>query len=169
MPARLNKEPMKSLPKVKIYTDGSCLKNPGPGGIGVIIVHEDGAEIEISRGYPSTTNNRMEMQAAIEGLKALKAPSEATIYSDSLLLINCATGKWKRNKNLDLWKQLDAESRKHRVSYEKVKGHSTDRLNNRCDELAGDAARGVQIQRRKPLPISLPAYAAPASFGLVNT
>ena len=142
MPVSLNKERMKPIPKVQIYTDGSCLNNPdGPGGIGVVIVHEDGAETEISKGYQSTTNNRMEMQAAIEGLMALKTRSEATIFTDSLFLMHCATGKWKRNKNLDLWNLLDAESQKHKVSYKKVMGHSSNRLNNRCDWLAGKAAR----------------------------
>lgn len=132
-------------PKVKIYTDGSCLKNPnGPGGIGVVIVHEDGTEEEFSKGYASTTNNRMEMLAAIEGLRLLKTYSEATIYTDSLYLIKGATGVHKRHKNLDLWIRLEREAKKHKVSYEKVKGHSTDRLNNRCDELAGKAASSLR-------------------------
>jgi len=132
---------MKTRPKVKIYTDGSCLKNPdGPGGIGVVIVHEDGTEKEFSKGYASTTNNRAEMLAAIEGLGLLEQYSEVNIYTDSLYLIKGATGVHKRHKNLDLWIPLEREAKKHKVSYKKVKGHSNDRLNNRCDELARGAA-----------------------------
>lgn len=138
------------IPKVKIYTDGSCLTNPGgPGGIGAII-QRNGKTIEISKGYPvavdgepQATNNRMEMLACIEALRTLKEPSEVTLYSDSLLVIKCATGIWKQKKNLDLWAEFNPLLKKHSVNFRWVKGHAKNESNNRCDELAGDAAKGV--------------------------
>jgi ribonuclease HI len=135
---------MKKLPTVKIYTDGACLRNPGgPGGIGAI-VQQNGKTVEISKGYPvamneepQVTNNRMEMLACIEALRTLKEPSEVKLYSDSKLVINCATGKWKRKKNLDLWALFDPLLEKHKVKFEWVKGHASNKWNNRADELAG--------------------------------
>lgn len=131
----------KSLPNVVVHTDGSCLKNPGGhGGIGVVV--QKGIEtIEISRGYPSTTNNRMEIQAIIEGLKSLVEPSSVIVYSDSTYAINCSRGLWRKRKNIDLWLELEPLLDKHRVRFEWVRGHADNELNNRCDGLAGEAAR----------------------------
>jgi ribonuclease HI len=134
--------------KVIIYTDGSCLKNPGgPGGIGAII-QQNGKRTEISKGYPIATEGepvvtsvRMEIQACIEALDSLREPSDVTLYSDSLLVVNCASGKWKRKANLDLWALLNPLLEEYKVKFYWVKGHADNKMNNRCDELAGEAAR----------------------------
>lgn len=141
---------MNNLPTVKIYTDGACLTNPGgPGGIGTII-QQNGKKTEISKGYPiakegesQVTNNRMEIQAIIEGLKSLKEPSSVLVYSDSQYAINCARGIWQKTKNIDLWIELEPLMDLHRVRFEWVRGHSDDELNNRCDEIAGIAAKAL--------------------------
>ena len=122
---------------IKIYTDGSCLKNPnGPGGWAVCILEEDGSEFCMSGSDPSTTNNRMELKAVIEALKCLKEKQECVIFSDSMLVINCASGKWKRKANLDLWKEYEDASRTKKVLFEWVKGHSGDKYNDIVDKLA---------------------------------
>lgn len=133
----------------KIYTDGSCPKNDGkhPGGWAAII----NETIELSGGELITTNNRMEMQAAIAGLEYLKETSEVEVYSDSAYLINCFVKGWYKKwvvngwlnsqgntvENKDLWEKLLILTKKHKVTWIKVKGHSDNVLNNRCDELAG--------------------------------
>ena len=135
---------MKKLPTVKIYTDGACLWNPGgPGGIGAI-VQQNEKTVEISKGYPiamneepQVTNDRMEILACIEPLRTLKEPSEVKLYSDFKLVINCATWKWKRKKNHDLWALFDPLLEKHKVKFEWLKGHASNKWNNRADELAG--------------------------------
>lgn len=139
----------KELKKVKLYTDGACSGNPGRGGWGAILVHGD-TEKELSGYEPYTTNNRMELTAAIEGLKALKFPCEVELYSDSSYLVNAFRNKWVdawkvngwRNsgketvRNRDLWEKLDSLTSIHKVSWIKVKGHSDNDYNNRCDKLA---------------------------------
>lgn len=135
---------------VTIYTDGACRGNPGPGGIGVVLV--SGAhEKALSKGFIRTTNNRMELTAAIEGLSALKKPCDVTLYSDSKYLVDAiekgwvrgwvAQG-WKKKRNRDLWERLLPLLEKHRVRLVWVKGHGNDAMNNRCDELAVAAATG---------------------------
>ncbi len=140
---------MSDRPLVSIYTDGSCSGNPGPGGWGAILVFA-GKEKEISGGAGSTTNNRMELIAAIEGLKKLKAPCKVRLFSDSAYLVNAFRlgwlDSWKRNSwknstrqvvsNLDLWKELDRLSLIHEIEWIKVKGHSGHEYNERCDVLA---------------------------------
>lgn len=135
--------------KVEIYTDGACSGNPGPGGWAAILM-ASGKEKEISGFVESATNNRMELQAVIEGLKALKVPCEVTIFSDSSYVVNAFVEKWIDNwktngwknaskspvSNSDQWMELDKMSAKHRVKWQKVKGHSDNPLNNRCDKLA---------------------------------
>jgi ribonuclease HI len=135
--------------KVEIYTDGACSGNPGPGGWAAILM-ASGKQKEISGFEASATNNRMELQAVIEALKALKVPCEVTIYSDSAYVVNAFLEKWidnwKRNgwknaskspvSNSDQWKELDQLAAKHRVVWRKVKGHSDNPFNNRCDSLA---------------------------------
>lgn len=142
------------MKEVMIYTDGACSGNPGPGGWGAILfygVHKK----EISGGEKATTNNRMEIQAVIEGLKLLKEPCRVQVYSDSAYVVNCfqkgwihgwLRNGWKNSKkepveNQDLWKQLWELMKLHTVEYIKVKGHSDNEFNNRCDELAREAIK----------------------------
>lgn len=146
--------------EVTIYTDGACRGNPGPGGYGSILryIGPDGKvyEKELSAGYESTTNNRMEILAAVAALEALKKPCQVMLYSDSQYLVNAFRQgwlqKWKTNdwyrdakrkekaKNIDLWKRLDAAMQQHQVKFQWVKGHAENPFNNRCDELAVAAA-----------------------------
>lgn len=135
--------------KVTIYTDGACSGNPGKGGWGAILIYGDVVK-ELSGGEDNTTNNRMELKAVIEALKALKSPCDVEIYSDSAYVVNAFTQKWidgwkKKNwktagntsvKNVDLWKELLSLMQNHKVVFKKVKGHSDDELNERCDKLA---------------------------------
>jgi ribonuclease HI len=144
------------MDKVTIYTDGACSSNPGPGGWAAILIFGD-CKKEICGHAPQTTNNRMELTAAIEALRALKRPCEATIHSDSAYLVQCFKegwmDKWKRNGwqravkkgdrvkyepvlNLELWQELDRLLQIHQVTWAKVKGHAGDRYNERVDQLA---------------------------------
>lgn len=145
---------MERLKRVTIYTDGACLGNPGPGGYGVVLLYK-GRRKELSGGYRETTNNRMEIMAAIVGLKALKEKCEATLYSDSEYLVKAMTkgwverwrkNNWRRNRkdkalNPDLWEQLLQLYEYHQVEFKWVKGHAKSAENNRCDELALEAAQ----------------------------
>ena len=146
------------LKKVVIYTDGACLGNPGPGGYAAILEY-DKRKKEISGGYKSTTNNRMEIMAAIAGLEALKDVCEVTIWSDSEYLVNAMNKGWamkwkaynwklsnkKRAANIDLWDRLLKLCEIHNVNFKWVKGHSENSKNERCDELANKAANGNQL------------------------
>ena len=137
------------MKKVDLYTDGACRGNPGRGGFGAILVYGR-HEREISGGEVLTTNNRMELRAAIEGLRALKEPCEVTLYSDSKYLVDAFTLGWvedweKQNyrrgrtsevKNPDLWEELVALCRVHTVNFVWVKGHNGHPYNERCDVLA---------------------------------
>lgn len=139
---------------VRIYTDGACSGNPGPGGWGAILI-SGSARKEISGGEERTTNNRMELRAAIEALSELKRPSEVDLYTDSAYLKNGITTwikAWKKNgwrrrvgkrslpvKNEDLWRELDRLTARHRVTFHWVAGHAGDPENERADELARSA------------------------------
>ena len=137
------------MKKVEIFTDGACSGNPGPGGYGVVLRY-NGAEKELSGGEAMTTNNRMELTAAIEGLKALKERCSVTLYSDSKYLvdaINCGWAlKWRENgwmrtkrdaaQNSDLWEKLLELLETHEVEFVWVKGHAGHPENERCDHLA---------------------------------
>ncbi len=136
------------MKQVEIYTDGACSGNPGPGGWGALLRFGN-REREIFGGEPETTNNRMEMTAAIEALKALKRPCEVHLHTDSTYLklgITEWIERWKRNgwrtagrkpvKNQDLWQALDAALQRHRVKWIWVKGHAGHPENERADELA---------------------------------
>ena len=136
------------LMKVEAFTDGACSGNPGPGGWGVIL-RWNGVEKELKGGEPETTNNRMELMAAIQALEALKRPVAITIHTDSQYVKNGITQwihGWKRNgwktagkdpvKNADLWQRLDALVAKHTVAFEWVRGHAGHPENERADELA---------------------------------
>ena len=139
---------------IEIYTDGACSGNPGPGGWGVVLLYQ-GNKKELSGYQPETTNNRMELFAAIQGLAALREPCEVTLYSDSSYLINAFEkhwlDNWQRNgwktsskspvENQDLWKLLLLHVKNHRVRFVKVKGHSDNAYNNRFDEMAVAAIR----------------------------
>lgn len=135
--------------RVEIYTDGACSGNPGTGGWGVILRHKD-KEKELSGGAAETTNNRMELTAVIEALKALKFSCDITLYTDSRYVmdgINQWLPNWKRNgwktankkgavKNIDLWQELDSLVAKHQIQWVWVKGHAGHEENERVDKLA---------------------------------
>lgn len=126
---------------IEIYTDGGCIGNPGPGGWAAIVV-EDGAKRALHGRVENTTNNRMEMLAAIKGLEAVPESSEVTVHSDSQYVVNTMTRNWKRNANKDLWAALDAEAGRRRVKWVWVRGHAGDPLNEEADDLANREARG---------------------------
>ena len=140
--------------KIIIYTDGACSGNPGKGGWGALLMY--GSVIrEISGFSPATTNNRMELSAAIEALEALKEPCEVHLYSDSSYLVNAINEGWlkrwtannwktaakKSVENVDLWQKILKLIRLKDVTFHKVKGHSDNPYNNRCDELARQAIK----------------------------
>ncbi len=134
------------MKKVCLYTDGACRGNPGRGGWGAILVYGK-YEKELSGGERETTNNRMELTAAIEGLSALREPCEVTLYSDSKYLIDAYEEGWiygwekaawraGKVKNPDLWQKMLELTRKHKVTFVWVKGHNGHEYNERCDALA---------------------------------
>ena len=128
---------------IDIYTDGSCLDNPGgPGGWAAIVV-EDGKKRILSGCDPNTTNNRMEVEAAIGGLGAIPKRSSATIHSDSTYLVNTMTKNWKRKKNTDLWGKLDSLVAGRSVRWKWVRGHAGHPLNEEADRIANQAAVSV--------------------------
>ncbi len=139
---------------ITIYTDGACSGNPGPGGWGAILMYKD-IKKEISGGKKDTTNNVMELSAVIEALKLLKHPCNVELYSDSAYVVNAFLQKWIINwqknhwktadkkdvKNKELWQELVELTTIHSVTFHKVKGHSDNEFNNRCDELARNAIK----------------------------
>lgn len=147
------------MKEIDIYTDGACSGNPGPGGWGVVLIYQENKK-ELSGYQPETTNNRMELFAAIQGLSALKESCIVNLYSDSSYLVNAFEKqwieKWQRNgwktstkspvENQDLWKLLLIHVRKHQVRFIKVKGHSDNQYNNRCDEMAVAAIKNGRGQ-----------------------
>lgn len=150
---------------VIVYTDGACRGNPGPGGYGCVLLYEDkNGEIhrkELSEGYRLTTNNRMEIMAFVAAFEALKVPCSIDLYSDSKYVIDSFEKgwleKWKRfgwykdakrkepAKNKDLWIRLETAMEGHEVRLHWVKGHAETKENNRCDELAVEAALGGSL------------------------
>ena len=144
------------LERINIYTDGSSLGNPGPGGYGIIMEWEEmGYKREFSDGFRLTTNNRMELLAVIIALEKLKKqPMEVMVYSDSKYVIDAVEKKWvfnwkkkgfKDKKNPDLWKRYLSIHRKHKVSFIWVKGHNNHPQNDRCDRLALKAAKNTPV------------------------
>ena len=123
---------------VDVYTDGSCLGNPGPGGWGAIVLDSDATRL-LSGGDPATTNNRMELTAAIKGIEAVPAGAPVAVHSDSEYLVKTMTKGWKRRVNHDLWERLDALERSHKVTWEWVRGHAGNPLNEEADRLAAAA------------------------------
>ena len=150
---------MNNRKQIILYTDGACSGNPGPGGYGAVLLY-NGNRKELSGGFRNTTNNRMEITAVIEGLKALKEPCDVTVYSDSKYVVDAIeqgwvvrwrSNNWMRNKseralNVDLWKRLLELLSIHSVRFKWVKGHSTNVENQRCDTLAVAAAKGGNLQ-----------------------
>jgi len=139
---------------VTIYTDGACSGNPGPGGWGALLMY--GPLVREISGYsPATTNNRMELCAAIEALEALREPCKVDLYSDSSYLVNAINEGWlkrwnannwktaakKSVENIDLWQKILKLLTLHRINFHKVKGHSDNPYNNRCDTLAREAIK----------------------------
>jgi cyclic pyranopterin phosphate synthase len=121
---------------ITIYTDGACSGNPGLGGWGAVIIKDNGQESYFSGSQEDTTNNRMEIQAVIEGLKNSNSDEEIRIFSDSTYVINTLTKNWKRNANNDLWSELDDLIKSRNIKWNWVKGHSGDKYNDLADELA---------------------------------
>lgn len=148
--------------KIVIYTDGACTGNPGAGGYGAVLLAEENRQ-EISGGYKLTTNNRMEMMAAIAALRSLEEKSSVTLHSDSKYLVDAVTKgwakKWQKNgwmrnkkdkaKNPDLWQELLDLCQQHEVDFVWVKGHAGIPENERCDRLAVAAARGINLPADK--------------------
>ena len=141
---------------VDIWTDGACSGNPGPGGWGAVLRYGE-TEKELSGGEAATTNNRMELMAAIQALDALKGRVNVTLHTDSKYVMDGVTKwihGWKKNgwktadkkpvKNDDLWRRLDAARERHDVTWKWVKGHADDVMNNRADELARGAIESVR-------------------------
>jgi ribonuclease HI len=148
--------------RVQIFADGACSGNPGPGGWGAVLV-AGGREKELSGGEPATTNNRMELTAAIEALRALKRPSAVDFYTDSVYLRSGITGwidGWKKNgwktadrkavKNADLWQALDAARAPHDIMWHWVKGHADNAGNLRADALARQGMAPYKPRKVKP-------------------
>lgn len=139
------------MKEISIYTDGACSGNPGPGGWGAVLIYKDNIK-EISGFVNDTTNNRMEIFAIIKAFSALKQHCKVDVYSDSAYVINSfnkgwirswESNNWKKSdkkavENQDLWRQLLLYVKKHEVTWHKVKGHSDNKFNNRCDQLATD-------------------------------
>jgi ribonuclease HI len=132
--------------KYVVYADGACLGNPGPGGWGAVVAEPVDEYRELSGGpFPATTNNRMEITAAIEGLRAIPPGAEAIVRSDSEYVVKTMTLGWKRKANEEFWRDLDREVAARRVRFEWVRGHAGDKHNERADKLAASAAKGVSL------------------------
>ena len=144
---------------VKIYTDGACSGNPGPGGWGAVLIFGENV-LELNEGYRLTTNNRMEILAVVESLNKLKRYSRVVVISDSKYLVDAINkrwvhrwqlNRWKRNKkdlasNSDLWKLLLVQLDRHKVKFEWIKGHSGDTYNDLADKLAVDASMAKSLK-----------------------
>lgn len=145
------------MKQVELYTDGACSGNPGPGGWGAILLYGPYKK-ELSGYEPQTTNNRMELLAAVEGLSVLREPCQVCLYSDSSYLVNAFAQGWLDNwqrrgwvtsskqpvLNQDLWQRLLRLTKLHSVRFVKVKGHSDNEYNNRCDQLATGAIKAAK-------------------------
>lgn len=165
---------------VTIYTDGACLGNPGPGGYGAVVL-VDGQRKELSGGFRRTTNNRMELMAALEALNVLKEPGDVLLYSDSQYLVKAMeqgwAQRWRANGwmrtakdraiNPDLWKQLLVLCERHQVRFAWVQGHAGNPENERCDRLSVQAAHGNHLAIDEGFERSLTKK--PALFDLLDT
>jgi ribonuclease HI len=126
-----------------IYTDGSCLKNPGPGGFAFIIIFEN-YELHFADSVNHTTNNRMELTAVIEALKYC-TETKITFFTDSKYVINCALNKWKKNKNNDLWNAYTFLAKNFDISFTWIKGHSGNYYNELVDKMANTQAKSLLL------------------------
>jgi ribonuclease HI len=157
------------MPELFAYTDGACSGNPGPGGWGVLLQAKEGDRVvrerELKGGEPDTTNNRMELLAAITALESLTRPSAITVVTDSAYVKNGVTQwihGWKRNgwrtadkkpvKNTELWQRLDAAQARHQVRWEWIKGHAGHPENERADELARVGMKPFKPKTSTPAP-----------------
>jgi ribonuclease HI len=154
-----HRPPATDYRQLKLYTDGACKGNPGPGGWAAILISENGKQ-EFSGAEPATTNNCMELMAIIHGLKAIKQPSQVKIYSDSAYVVNAFQQhwirKWRANgwrtadkqpvKNQELWQELIRLTQLHQVEWVKVKGHAGNKYNERCDQLAVSASTSIRVR-----------------------
>lgn len=149
---------------VTIYTDGACANNPGAGGFGIVLMYEkpsgEVVQKNISKGFKSTTNNRMELLAVIEALNCLKKPCKIKLYSDSKYVIDAINKKWldtwqKKNwklntnspvKNIDLWKKFLIAQKPHDIEFIWVKGHNSNKYNELCDKLAVSARNSQNLE-----------------------
>lgn len=166
LPATEMMERDEGLKRVVIYTDGACAGNPGPGGYGVVLLHGEHRK-ELSGGFRLTTNNRMELLACIVGLRALKEPCAVSLYTDSKYVYNGMTKlwarRWKKNNwkrrdpndpqaplkdvpNADLWEQMLELCDRHKVKFNWVRSHAGDEENERCDQLAREAAASFEMK-----------------------
>lgn len=153
---------MSDKPEILIYCDGAASPNPGTGGFGTIIFFKEQSK-ELSGSFPNTTNNRMELTAALAGLQVLNMPCKVTIRTDSQYLCNAFNKKWITNwkrkgwitsqgtpvLNKDLWEALIEQTQRHQVTWEWVKGHAGDENNNRCDQLAVAARKQYDEEHPK--------------------
>lgn len=151
--------------EVELYTDGACSGNPGPGGWACILIHRDSQKIKkLADGVPNTTNNRMELTAVIQGLRALKRRSRVKVFSDSEYVVrgmNEWVSGWKRNgwrrgpksrdevKNADLWKTLAELTERHDVAFEHVRGHAGHAANEECDRMAVAAIKALREKEKE--------------------
>jgi ribonuclease HI len=150
------------MQRVTIYTDGACRKNPGPGGWAAVLIYQ-GKQKTLAGSAPSTTNNRMELTAAIEALNALKRPCAVELYTDSEYVqkgIHTWLPRWKKRgfrtadggpvKNQDLWEKLDQAANRHEVAWKWVRGHAGNQFNELCDQLAKEALeKGLNSAHRE--------------------
>ena len=152
---RSNKGNISIVENILLYTDGASRGNPGPGGYGVLLIWGNHRK-ELSQGYKFTTNNRMELLAVIEGIKAIKKKElPVTVFSDSQYIVNAVEKGWLANwiktnfkggkKNADLWKEYFELAKNIKIKFVWVKGHANNPYNNRCDELATAAADGKNL------------------------
>ena len=146
------------MQKITIYTDGACSGNPGPGGWGAVLMYNEHKK-EIGGAEPQTTNNRMELMAVIKALESLKNECEVDLYSDSAYVINAFNNGWIYNwqkngwktkdkepvKNQELWEMLYEYTQKHKVKWIKVKGHADNEYNNRCDKIAREQIKKMEV------------------------
>jgi len=148
------------LKEIIIYTDGACIGNPGPGGYAAIVIWGDEKK-ELSGGFRLTTNNRMELMAAIVALDSLKEKSQVTLHSDSSYLVNGMTQGWAKKwrakgwkkgkaENVDLWERLLELDERHAVKFVWVMGHASNPFNNRCDYLSVQAAKKKNLPPDEP-------------------
>lgn len=138
------------MKEIMLYVDGACHPNPGIGGWGAVLLYGIHRK-ELSGAVDQSTNQRMEIIAAIEGLKALKEPCKVSLWSDSQYLINGATGLWNVSSNLDLWAHLDLMKEPHEIEWNWCKGHNGTTMNELADRLANSAITAHKIKMRRIL------------------